>query len=152
MKLPNQTRGPVKLTKVEFYPRLSEETLAFNAVVEINGMKGEAFNEGHGGPTSILPREVAVAINEYAKTLPPSTEHGFTVGYDADMLVGEMVGEAADKVEKDKEHRKMARKGYKVYCEFGNRGIYFTVQPTLEAMIQKFGEDARSAKFEQIAV
>lgn len=147
MKLPNQTHGPVRLSKVEFYPRLSEETLAFNAVVEINGLKGEAHNEGHGGPTSIYPGEVEAAVNEYAKTLPPSTDHGFTVAYDADMLIGEMVGRAADDVETAKEYKKMARKGYKVACEFGHQRIYCTVTPTVEQLVRKFGEAARTVKF-----
>lgn len=148
MKLPNQTHGPVTLTKIEYYPRMSEETTAFVAKVEINGLVGTAKNEGQGGPTFVMPRSVEQAIEAYAKTLPPDAQFGLT--YSADLLISEMVEEAAVKVEAAKEHRKMALKGFTHYCEWGVRGVYAKGTPTVEGLVKKFGEEARSARIQTI--
>lgn len=71
MKLPNQTRGPVTLNRIDYSPRLSEETAAFAAVITINGLKCGISNTGHGGSSRIDSREVEAALDAYAKTLPP---------------------------------------------------------------------------------
>lgn len=62
----------IELRKVAHYPRLSEETEAFNADIYIDGVKrGEVENDGHGGMNFIHPFELSREIDEYAKTLPP---------------------------------------------------------------------------------
>lgn len=150
MKLPTQTHGPLKVTKVEYYPRLSEETLAFNAVVEINGLKGNVQNDGQGGSCCFYPAAVEQAINAYAKTLLPDTSGNYTLAYDADFLLATIIGRAADEAEKTKDFKKMARKGYKVACQFGERVVYCTTTPTVEALVQRYGEEARSVRFTPI--
>lgn len=51
-----------RLADIDFYPRMSEETLAFNAVLQIH-YDGQVFafdccNDGHGGSTDIRPKVV----------------------------------------------------------------------------------------------
>jgi hypothetical protein len=44
----------IELKKIAIYPRLSDETTAFNADVWIDGQKvGSAENDGHGGATIV---------------------------------------------------------------------------------------------------
>ena len=49
----------VQLVDIEFYPRMSDETLAFNAKLHIKGSTGtfayECRNDGRGGNTDICP-------------------------------------------------------------------------------------------------
>lgn len=151
MKIANQTHGPLTLTKVEFYPRLSQETLAFFAKVSINGLVGEARNEGFGGPTAIFPREVAAAVEAYAKTLPPSTTYGMTIAYSGESLISEIVAKAADEAETAKAHAKYAKKGFKFYVEVGDRGTYWGQMPDTATLVAKFGEAGRTASIKRIA-
>lgn len=62
----------IELRKVSHYPRLSQETEAFNADIYIDGVKrGEVENDGHGGMNFIHPHTLAAEIDAYTKTLPP---------------------------------------------------------------------------------
>jgi len=71
MKLPNQTLGPITLTKIDYVPSMSEETLAFTAVVSIAGVSAQCKNDGHGGETRCYDADVVRALNAVAATLPP---------------------------------------------------------------------------------
>ena len=82
MKLPNQTLGPITLTKIDYVPSMSEETLAFTAVVRVShssrcscsglsGVSAQCKNDGHGGETRCYDADVVRALNAVAATLPP---------------------------------------------------------------------------------
>lgn len=61
----------IELKNVKHAKFASQETECFTATIYIDGVKaGEASNEGHGGSTSIYPRELEEKLNAYAKTLP----------------------------------------------------------------------------------
>ena len=51
----------------------------------------------------------------------------------------------------DREHKRMAKKGYKFFAEIGTSGVYCTQQPSVEALVARYGEKARSAKVVQIS-
>lgn len=110
MKLPNQTRGPVSLTRIDYSPRLSEETEAFAAVITINGLKCGVSNAGHGGSSRIDSREVEAAVDAYVKTLPAeaseySPEPRAITG---DYLIATMIGDAIT----EKNNAKYIAKGF----------------------------------------
>lgn len=155
MKIPNTSHGPLKLTKIDFAPRLSQETLAFAANIEVNGLKGHVQNDGHGGSNHIFPREVAEAVEAYARTLPPcrvTDEWGTdSLPYSANFLISEMIGKAVEQYETTREHKKMAKKGYTHYTVVGNRTVYSKGAPSAESLTRHFGEAAKDARIAQIA-
>jgi len=62
----------IELRNVQYVASMSEETRCFTASIYVDGKRaGEASNRGHGGPTSIHPRELEERLNAYAATLPP---------------------------------------------------------------------------------
>ena len=71
MILKNQNIGPVTLRSIDYAPNMSEETLAFTAMVKIAGV-GEASvrNDGQGGGSYVQGRAVRDALEEFAKTFP----------------------------------------------------------------------------------
>ena len=90
----------IELRRFSHSARLSHETVAFAADVWVDGVKrGTAENECQGGPNNIHPRELAVEIDAYAKTLPPSVAYGTTLSYDADFLMSTIVSNVL--IEKD---------------------------------------------------
>ncbi len=90
----------IELRRFTHSERLSHETAAFAADVYVDGVKrGTAENEGQGGPNIIHPRELAVEIDAYAKTLPPCEAYGTTLSYDADFLMSTIVSNVL--IEKD---------------------------------------------------
>ena len=61
----------IELRNVRHSATLSQETNAFTATIHVDGAKaGHAENHGHGGPTSVSPRELERKITAWAKTLP----------------------------------------------------------------------------------
>ena len=147
MKLPNQTRGPVVLSKIDHAANMSEETLAFTATIEINGLRGTVRNDGRGGACLVTPwKGVGEAVETYAKTLPPAPcewdpEH--PIAYTADFLLAEMVGQAREEYE----HRKMGKKGFTHYVVVGTRVVYFRGAPDETALERTLGaEVAKTAK------
>ena len=62
MKLPKQTHGPLTLTKIDYAPNMSEETMAFTATVIIDGHRGEVVNTGRGGMTYVRGNKAADAV------------------------------------------------------------------------------------------
>lgn len=91
MKLPSITHGPVSLTKIEYSPRLSQETLAFAAVVTVNGVSAHVRNDGNGGCCMFSDWSVAEAIKAYCATLPPAKYGQEEFTYDVDFLLSTMV-------------------------------------------------------------
>ena len=91
----------IELKKVSYSERLSEETSAFVADVYIDGKKrGEARNDGHGGPTTIHPVDLEREIDAYAKTLPPEPnpwEKGGTIQPDAEILIDDALTDYLDR-------------------------------------------------------
>lgn len=91
----------IELRKFSHYPRLSQETDAFNADVYVDGVKrGTAKNDGHGGPNMIHPRELNDQIEAYAKTLPPlppspGMEDLGPLPMSGDLFISLMVGDMA---------------------------------------------------------
>lgn len=65
----------IQLVDIDFYPRMSEETLAFNAILQIfDGSqicKFDCSNDGKGGSTCIHPHyyEAQPERAEYSKTI-----------------------------------------------------------------------------------
>lgn len=108
-------RMHIELRKVKIYPRLSEETLAFNADVYIDGKKrGTAENTGKGGCTSIWPRDLEDQLVAYAKTLPQRVADNvtnkdgtpFTYDVTCDHLIDDLV---ADYETQESLRRKLAK-------------------------------------------
>lgn len=92
----------IELRRFVHYPRMSEETVAFNADVWVDGKKrGTVQNEGCGGPNNIHPIELHLEIDAYAKTLPPAPRAygGGPLSYDADFLMSTIVSNLL--IEKD---------------------------------------------------
>lgn len=153
MKIPNATQGGITLSKIEYAPRRSRETLAFTANIEVNGLKGTVSNDGWGGSNFISPREVAEAVEAYAKSLPPCPVEWLTkaLPYSADMLVSEMLGKAVEAHETAKEQAKMVKKGYTHYTVVGKRAVYSKGVPGTDYLTRTFGAAASSARITRIA-
>lgn len=84
----------IELRKVAHYPRMSQETEAFNADVYVNGVKrGTVENDGHGGPNMIHPHTLEAEIEAYAKTLPPDVSEYGELPYSADFLISTILEE-----------------------------------------------------------
>jgi hypothetical protein len=89
MRLRNQKIGPVTLRAIDYAPNMSEETLAFTAMVKIAGV-GEASvrNDGQGGGNYVQSRVVHNALEEFAKTFPDRSfsmdekEHSYSMNGD----------------------------------------------------------------------
>lgn len=126
MKLPNQTQGPVTLSRIDYSPRLSEETFAFAAdiTIVVNGktLKGTVENAGHGGDNNIHPREVHDAVEAYAKTLPhePSPYSAELYPQSYDSLISDLVAKALEA----KDNVKWVKKGFTHVILVGDRGLY----------------------------
>jgi len=70
----------IELKSVQHYPRLSDETNAFNANLYIDGIKVAACeNQGKGGPTSIwvTNKEKYKQYQDFIKSLPPRKSEYF---------------------------------------------------------------------------
>ena len=102
----------IELKRIQYYARQSEETLAFNADLYIDGKKvGEASNRGHGDPINYgsYSEEGQKSIQEaeqYCKTLPKET---FTDGdktYSYDMSLESYIGTLIDEFVNQKELQK----------------------------------------------
>jgi hypothetical protein len=73
----------VELKKLALYPRLSEETTAFNADLWVDGKKvGYAKNDGHGGATFVNWTVLPARRDEIEAALKPRVpaEYTFTTG------------------------------------------------------------------------
>lgn len=136
MKLPNVTRGPVTLSKIDYAANMSEETTAFTAIVTINGQSSPVRNDGRGGCNIVSLNPVWQALQAHAATLPPEpTEHG-PLTMTADFLLSLMVEDAI----RAHEHKKMAKKGFTHVISAGSKALYCVGAPT-DAIVRKhFGD------------
>jgi hypothetical protein len=84
----------IELRKVSHYPRLSEETEAFNADLYIDGVKRATVeNDGKGGCNMVRPWQVMEEINKYAATLPSEEMFGRMVLISGDYLISKILRE-----------------------------------------------------------
>ncbi len=84
----------IELRKVAHYPRLSEETAAFNADLYIDGVKRATVeNDGKGGCNMVRPWQVMEEINAYAATLPPEEMWGRMVPISGDYLISTILAD-----------------------------------------------------------
>jgi hypothetical protein len=84
----------IELRKVAHYPRMSEETEAFNADLYIDGVKRATVqNDGKGGCNMVHPWQVMDEINKYAATLPPEEMFGRMVPISGDYLISTVLAE-----------------------------------------------------------
>lgn len=100
----------VELKRLVTYPRMSEETTAFNADLWIDGKKvGTAENDGHGGSNLLRfdDRKVEQAFYAWAKTLPPekSSFGGGDLAMDGDFYISLLVG----KYEEEKQYARWCK-------------------------------------------
>ena len=94
------------ISNIEVYPRLSDETLAMSADVELNG-KRIGYVENNGKGEGNYPRvdkpyweeyrkcEEAVKRHHYHSAATPDYPHTCDWDYDMDFLIGMMVEAAA---------------------------------------------------------
>lgn len=84
----------ITLGRLKVYDRMSEETVAYNADILLDGRKvGEASNTGKGEADRIYwsDREQGRAIEAYAKSLPPQQLGDMTIPMDIEGLLGSLV-------------------------------------------------------------
>ena len=83
----------IRLTNVQHFPDLSEETEAFRANVLISGLwAGRVANDGRGGMNTYWPMSLHKKLHAYALTLPPrTTASGFVIQPDADWVIYELL-------------------------------------------------------------
>jgi len=120
----------IELKKFAHYPRMSEETNAYNAIIVVDGVAAiDASNNGHGGCDSYHPVKTGAAafavfetainkIKGYADSLPPivsdlGTEDGRKFSYQPDLetVIGKLV-EAAIREKDEAKHRRKAEKDW----------------------------------------
>lgn len=106
---------------------MSEETLCFSCTVYVNGKKAlKAENQGHGGNTNItaLDNESFNLINAYAKSLPPYVCDDFTLEYDLEILIDELV----NKENENKKLKKWCKKQTVFTIPESKKGEYMIVK------------------------
>jgi hypothetical protein len=158
MKLPNTTHGPVTLSKIDYAPSLSEETVAFAAVVDIAGKSCRVHNEGHGGANFVSDSAVYALIASYAATLPPEpSDYGEEpLTYDVDFLISTMIDSAVNAHERKSTLAKMVKAGYTHSIDIANgHQLYFFARDEADARLRlsngKYAAFAETAKVTQIA-
>lgn len=94
----------VELKKLKTYPRMSEETVAFNADLWIDGQyAADASNSGHGEPVLLRfdDRELEQRFYDWCKQQPGEEFNGIPLPMDSDFYISRMV-EDAEFVKKSK--------------------------------------------------
>jgi hypothetical protein len=100
----------ITLKNVKIYAGLSEETIAFNASVHIDGKKvGDASNRGHGGNNDVDVRDGEGRWNEglfQAMEAEAAThtwsDEGKTFNHSLDSYVGELVDDIQERRDKQR--------------------------------------------------
>lgn len=152
MRLPSVSRGPARLRNIDYSPGLSEETLAFSAVLEIGDRRCRVSNAGHGGSNCVDDPLAEAALEAYAATLPPERvpEFGTDISVDADYLLSCMVDDAV-KLHRDKKHRKQ---GYRFAARFDDeREVLLSAETAEQArqlLIRRFGPDGQAAALREL--
>lgn len=90
----------IELRKIRVIASMSQDGLAFEALIYIDGKKvGSVCNAGYGGPDCFSPDSVKQRIEEYARTLPPVPPSFFGPDYSeglpmtAELLIAELLDE-----------------------------------------------------------
>lgn len=141
MKLPNQTHGPVTLSSIDYAANLSEETMAFTAMISIGSHKSRVSNEGRGGSNWIQDNSTQTAVSEYARTLPDEQDEHGSLKMNDDFLISIMVENALQ----ERDDAKYKKKGFTFRITSPQGTFYANVQPTPE-MIRKAKLDPAQAK------
>lgn len=140
MKLPNQTRGPVSLMRIDYAPKLSEETLVFVAVVAVSGGRPcRVSNRGNGGGNEYGDVETERLVCEYAKTLPPIECFGTMLPMSEDILISEMVQAAI----KAQTRAKYLKKGFTHVVEGERVAIYVVGAPNAADIAKARGKSGK---------
>jgi len=116
---------------------MSEETLCFSCTVYVNGKKALiAENQGQGGNTSIraLDNELFNLINGYAKNLPPYVCDYFTLEYDLELLIDELV----EKEQENKKLKKLCKKQTLFSLPEDKKGEYRTVKAVFSDKVKDY--------------
>lgn len=141
----------VELRKLAIYPRLSKETIAFNAVVYIDGEKiGHAENDGHGGATLVFwsaSSERRAEIEAALKCLVPSEFAAYTDGTEW------AIDAAVDKARSEKERVKNDVSFKRRCAKYGTAAARFEVSGPFgtETIWIEFGKHDEGAAKAQMA-
>jgi len=82
----------IELKNVKRSEFASHETHCFEATIYVDGKKaGSAENSGHGAPTSIYPNTLYLALEAYAKTLPPMKYNDFSFAQNAESVIDDLL-------------------------------------------------------------
>lgn len=141
----------LELKCVRYFAAASQETHFFLANVYVDGKKeGTAENRGSGGPTMVSPSELALRINAYGASLPPSklnmgdgTE--VELQQDVDIIIGDLL----EKFLQERDLRRLLAKRV-LYTRLDNPGIFETkplkaadietiIDPSNTALREKWG-------------
>ena len=117
----------IELKGFKHYARLSEETVAFDANLYVDGKKvGTACNRGTGGENSIyVPSDLYAKLDAYAKALPPvQTSYG-KFPMSLDLLIGLKVEELLRVKEAAQLNKRFAKKAAEAKA-LGQ--VFFTIE------------------------
>lgn len=84
----------IELKKFKSYPRLSEETTAFNAELWIDGKKAaDVENDGKGGCNreGFTDRDLQKKFHDHCKSLPPDKSEYGDLAMDSDLFISLLV-------------------------------------------------------------
>lgn len=122
----------IELRKVQVYPRLSQETIAFNADLYLDGKKvGRAENDGHGGQTRVdgMPYPKFQEINAWVvanvpkETIDMGDGQAYVMEYDLPSYIDKLV-EAYEQSRLDaKEAKRIAKADREAIAEFTAKGM-----------------------------
>ena len=116
----------LELRRFKHYPRLSEETVAFNADLYIDGKKsGSVKNDGHGGANFFSDFAAERKVEAWAKKQPPVPSLGGPLKLDADFAISLLV----EAMQLDEEVKKLVRKMIKVAARVGATHILIASKP-----------------------
>lgn len=116
---------------------MSEETLCFSCTVYVNGKKAlTAENQGHGGNTDIRALDNALfnIINDYAKSLPPYVCEDFTLEYDLEILIDELV----EKEQENKQLKKWCKTKTLFTLPEDKKGEYRTIKAQFSDKVKDY--------------
>lgn len=128
----------IELRKVQFAAFASEETNCYTAEVYVNGKRlGHCHNEGHGGPTSVEPRNLNEHLDAYGATLPltvstiPDKDDPtgfFTYQPDAENICDDLFEKWQEAKEAERQVKKLQRdlQTKVIFTVKGKKGIYTT--------------------------
>ncbi len=126
------------LTRIQEYPRLSDETTAFNADITLNGkVVGSAEDDGKGG-------SIEIRFNERYSEAEKAFYKAFDVkeGTDAEIAIGHLVEAYAERKDILASAKRFAKKGFPITCIFRSKGgiitsAYSSTEAAVEDMKKK---------------